>query len=152
MRVNIIKISTKNTHLITIKCEVARIFLKKTISSLENITSSMFLINFFVTIQSGTNCNAGRKSISIFITHFLGLIYIRTIFQLKMVFRNSIITHFLTLTSIGNRVKHKRTNTNNLINHFLSLIAFKNQLYCRRRVNSFITQFLSFITVRDKFK
>ena len=62
IKVHLIKIYTKNTYLITTKCGITRIFIKRSILSSSYKAVRSFLIILLVTNQSGTYFNAGRKS------------------------------------------------------------------------------------------
>ena len=80
IKVNIIKIYTKNTHFITWKCDITRIFIKKSTSSMQIKYYKAFLIILLVANQSGINFNVGKK-ISTALSHILlSLTSIRPIF------------------------------------------------------------------------
>ena len=53
IKVNVIKSYTKNTHLITKKCDIIGIFFEKNYIIIRDKSSSSFLIIFLVTKQSG---------------------------------------------------------------------------------------------------
>ena len=62
IKVNIINIYTKNTHFMTEKCDITRIFINKDYIILENNSWSSFLIILLITNQSGKNFDVGRKA------------------------------------------------------------------------------------------
>ena len=61
-KVNFIKIYNKNTIFISKKCDLTKIFIKKSKSSLASKASWNFSIILLLTDQSGINLNAARQS------------------------------------------------------------------------------------------
>ena len=60
--INIIQIYTKNTHFITTKRDITRIFIKKKETTICVQYSKKFLISLLVTKESEINFNAARQS------------------------------------------------------------------------------------------
>ena len=63
-----------------------------------------------------------------FITHFLSLSSIMTIFLVKKTSRKTFTTHFLSLTSIRKGIKYKRINIS-FITYFMALKSISNICY-----------------------
>ena len=106
IEINIIKTYTKNTHFITTKCNITKIFIKVEYNIICIQSSKKFFNYFLVTNQLLTNFNAARQS-STALSHIF-LILIRNISYWKRIFKNNTVTHFLCFKLIRNRVKYKK--------------------------------------------
>ena len=135
-----IKIYTENTHFITTKCDISRIFTKIEYI-LICIQNSIKFFNHFTCnkpIRNKFQCCWKSSTASSNITYLSGQ------YTIKEGSSETTLTHFLSFILIRNRIKYKKTSVNCFITHCLSLIPFRNKFYFRRiSLNSFITHVLS---------
>ena len=122
IKINIIKIYTKNTHFFTTKCDITRIFIKKSKPSSAYKLVYSFLIILLVTNLSGISFNAAKES-STALSHILLVLYLSI---LKKDTKNH-VTYFLSFILMKNIIMYKKTSVNCFITHFMSLIAFRNK-------------------------
>ena len=92
IKINIIKIYTKNTHFITTKCNIARILIKKSKPSSENRTVQFFLIILLVTKQSEISSNDARE-LSTASWHILWAIYLSGQYTIKEGYKETTKSH-----------------------------------------------------------
>ena len=105
IKVNIVNICIKNTHSITNKYGITRIFFK---------VEYIFIRSEIIMIRNNS------------VTHFLSFILIRNIKKCKKTFTKSFITHFLSLLAFRNKLYCRRMSIGNFITHFFRLENINN--------------------------